>query len=599
MSRIALNCRKATLAATNGGCLDTLIRYVNGLIGALLIGAGLFLSRVTWIDIVQTPESDAFRLIQFHFILTGALSLWSSSTDKRGSILASLSLLNLGANGWLAFLAIVARDPTLFWPMLFVAASGINFLYLLAADLNDETKASDIADDDGDDDLVPSQLGAVSAGSTLGGIAPRVGAIVLYIAALFAFLFFGTIYAQLLKATIIDRSDISFEAVIANIRNGAANLALVQFAATAIVVAVLYGAIFLVEALINISRRNSQKSALADFNRDLDQRERFFIRDCLASLLAYLDHRSFDPKWGRLYAIGVVGVIASFIAVPWAAIMLEEIFGVLLEAQRIVGSDPVFYSGPLYIGAAIGGFFAGAGLFWSLYQYLGARFPAFGEYLFARAGWNSLEGRPRTPSELLQVIVRQVRSASLNPNETFDPFAFLTSAFRESEGLVYKATAWSVVATVILVAADIARFTVVDDAGVHYSKYLQLASHRVPFEEIDRIELRCVLFEPDDDGDINLGFDFILVKDGEFRIDLLRTEKDIGNQLARIEEIDSALLAAGTPVAIAQSGGFLRGDKSPFIPTCAEEIEARYDPDIAPRLTRLLRVEQFADARQN
>jgi len=589
------------LRAIAGESVDALVKFVNGLFGASLVAAGLFLSQVPWIDIAQAPGSDAFGLIQFHFILTGAFSLWSALAKKRGSILASFSLLLLGANGWLAFLAIVARDPSLIWPMIFIGASGINYLYLLAADLKaqDEPAGIEAAVPDADADLVSPQFGVVTAGSAFGGIAPRVAAIVFVIAAMFAIIFFGTIYLQLLKAAIFDRNDISFDVVIENIRNGAADLALLKFGATAIVIAVLYGAIFSIEALIRISHKKKLETAGADFNRDLDRTERVFIRDAMNSLLGFLGEHAFDPKWGRLYGVGAVGVIASFLVTPLALIAIEEVADAALKSQRIVGGDPILYSGPLYVGAAIGGFLAGSGLFWSLYQYLGARHPEFGAHLFSQQGWNSLENRPRTSDELLLVLVRHVRNGRVKVNERFDPFAFLVSAFREHESVIYKMTTWFVAAAIGFTAADIARFMVVDAEGVHYSKYLQFASRRVAFADIDRVELRCRLFEPDDHGNVNLGVDYILVKDGEFKIDLFDTQTELEARLAPVEKIDEAIAAARVPINVAPTAGLLQGKKAPFSPNCAGEVAARYDPETAARLIRLMRVEQFANASQN
>jgi hypothetical protein len=66
------------------------LRLLNGALGTAMIIAGLALARLPWIDVVQAPGSDAFRLIQFHFILTGAFSIWALTTAKRDGALSEI-----------------------------------------------------------------------------------------------------------------------------------------------------------------------------------------------------------------------------------------------------------------------------------------------------------------------------------------------------------------------------------------------------------------------------------------------------------------------------------------------------------------------------
>jgi len=410
-----------------------------------------------------------------------------------------------------------------------------------------------------------------------------------------ALIFFGAIYVQLLKAAIFDGSAVHIARVIDNLRAGAGDDVIARVAITIVASVVVYGFVFLTEILTNFLLKSRQTSRGIDVDRDLTHEERVYAQDSILQLADYLDARKYDGLWPALYAFGVVGVLASFLAVPAGLYWVESVVDAQLELQRAGGGDPIFYSGALYIGAIVGGFFAGALLFWSLYQFLGARTPTFGEYLFAKAGWNSANGRPRNPHELLWVLVRHIRGKLLDLDHPFDPAAFLYSAFRERESIIYKATALSLAAAAILFAADLARFEVVDDRGVSYSRYFQFASQRVEFSELDRVEVRCVLFSPDKKGKVNLGVSYILAKDGKFRIDLVDGTEGEAERLSRLEELDAELSALGVPIVRAKSAGLLQGKRSSFVASCREEINSRYRPDIAPRLINLLQVDRFAD----
>jgi hypothetical protein len=575
------------------------LRLLNGALGTAMIIAGLALARLPWIDVVQAPGSDAFRLIQFHFILTGAFSIWALTTAKRDGVMGRLVLLLFGGNGWLGYLALASQDTGLLWPLAFFVVTAVNLAYLLATDAKeaDAEDASAVAPkgDAAVDGLIPADFGVTLAGAQFRSALLSLGAIGLTIGAVIAMLFCGAIYMTLLKASIFDKSDVSFSRLIANLRHGAGEEVMIKATIIIAVTLVVYAFVFLGGAIVNAVLKNKHSKSGADLDRDLTREERLYAENSLTALAEYLDARTYGGVWRILHVVGVIGVIAAFIAVPAALYWMEAAVDPFLKVARAGGSEPLYYSGALYVGAAVGGFFAGALMFWSLYQLLGAFFPEFGEYLFARAGWNSMNNRPREPIELLWVLVRQIRSKALDIEKPFDPAAFLYGAFRERESIVYKSTILAVVSAGILTFADLKRYEIVDDSGVSYSKYFQFASRRVDFVDIDRVELRCALLGPDDNGNVNLGASYILAKDGEFRIDLLDGDERNSDGLARLEALDARLSSLGAPLARAERAGFLQGNRSSFVSTCAKEIEDRYSAEIAPRLIRLLRVERFAD----
>jgi hypothetical protein len=282
-------------------------------------------------------------------------------------------------------------------------------------------------------------------------------------------------------------------------------------------------------------------------------------------------------------------VCASFAGAPLAIMGAERLAASFLESVR--AGDPIHLSAPLMAGGFIGGFFLGPLSVWALYQFLGARFGDFGEYLYAAAGWNSLNNRARTNEEMLLPLVRFVRAKTLDLRRRFDPEDFIHMAFRESEGLVYKSTLAACLFTIVAAAADIAYYQRVDDRGVSYAPYLTFTSKRVDLADLDRVELECALFGPDDEGEIGLRLAYALVEDSAFRINLLDGPPFDAGDLANLERLDAALGAAGRPIIRAERSGWRLFARKGFIDTCAQEITARYEPEIAARLIRLLRAD--------
>lgn len=380
----------------------------------------------------------------------------------------------------------------------------------------------------------------------------------------------------------------SFQRILDNLANGAANDAVMRIVITIVVTAAVYVAMSAIASFISRLLNRKYEAAGVDMSRALTSAEEKFAMSSAATLEAYLGARDYEAKWRMLYAIGVFGVIASFIGVPAVLMAGEGLANPLLEVSRANGGAPIYYSGAALFGGMVGGFFAGALVFWSIYQYLGARHPEFGEYLFVMTGWNSLEGRPRTLDEIMVSFARLLRAGKIDIEKPFDPAEFLSGAFRERESFVYKSAALSVVLAALLTAADLSTYQLVDDEGGSYSNYLQFKSTRTDLRDLDRAELLCALYRSEDDNKEIVRASYRLVKDGAFSIDLFDLAAEGGDRLARIEALDARLAAIGVERRRDKDAGLFNKSRPGFIENCAAEISREYDEPLAARLNALL-----------
>lgn len=584
-------------ANIGGAQVKEVLRRLNFLIGAAMIVAGLLLAQIPWIHIAQPPASDAFHLIQFHFVLTGLVSIWATVEAERAGALISASLLLLGVNAWFVFLGLRSGDVHNYWPLALAAASSFNFCYLLATDQpsgssiqsagSNEEKPAANEEDQG---LVVPGYGAVKNGAYLKLASIKLAILALSTAFMLFFIFIGSLYIRLLNAVIGKGAEIDLGWLLKYLLSdsGKENLTILGF--YVLVVVVIFGSVFVMEAISDTIWRREKRAKAPDIDRELSREERNYIRDSFAQLVAYLKGRKYGGNVRGAYVFGATLAMAGFFLLPVAVVIAEWLINGKLEILRAGDTPLIYYSGVVYFGGVAFSALAGGTVVWSLFQWLGARWPELGEYMFARAGWNSMNNRPRTSEELLCVLVRHVRAHMLRIEEAFGPREFLSAAFGERASFIYKATIILSLLTMFFTAADLAHFKLVDENGVSYSKYFRVGSHHVAFEQIDRVELRCNLFRPDKDtGAANLGVSYILVKEGEFRIDLLSNET-IQTKLPEIRSLDARLAAANVSFLRSATAGFLQGDRASFVPNCAEEIRKRYSPDTAKKLERLLRV---------
>lgn len=564
------------------------LRSINLALGAAMILLGFALPFASFIDTGHAPETDAFRLIQFHCALTGAVSLLPRFWARRDILIVAPVLMVGGVNAWLGVLAATAGDPQVLWSLALAASSAACLGYLFATDVATAEDTPPGAAPDADADLVAPDFGVGRTNSRGAAAAIEVALIVLYLAAVPVVYLFGWLYCELLKLALIERSAVNLSGVFENVAGGAGADFLLRMVVTAAVAAVVYGIVFLVEAIITSGAEKRLRDASADFGRDLSRAERIYLRDALEALDRHLEQRKFGRAWPALYVVGVTILIAMMIAGPFAVVLVEDLIMDVLATDRAMGAEIIFYSDPFYIGGVVGGFFAGTLMIWSLFQRAGARRPAFGEYLYARTGWNSLRNTPRSPAQFLIDLVRFVRSHRLKPDAPFEPATFLAAAFREHERTVYRATAWAFLLTALAVGADVARFRLVDEDGVTYSNYFQFARKRVALADIDHVELKCALQAPDDDGDVGFLISYTIVEQDAFRVDLLHRWNNDPAFLDRLLGFDDRLKAAGVPAMRVESIGWGSKRRPGFIDDCANEIRARHDADLAPRLIRLL-----------
>jgi hypothetical protein len=567
------------------------LRSINLALGAAMILLGLALPFAAFIDTGHAPETDAFRLIQFHCALTGAVSLLPRFWARRDILIVAPVLMLGGVNAWLGALASTAGDPQVLWSLALAASSAACLGYLFATDVAMAEDTPPGAVPDANADLLAPDFGAGRTNSRGRAAVFAVALIVLYLSAVSVVFFFGGLYCELLKLALIERRAVNLSGVFENVAGGAGADFLLRMVVTAAVVAVVYGIVFLGEAVITSGAEKRLRDASADFSRDLSRAERIYLRDALEAIDRHLEQREFGRAWPALYAVGVTILIAMMIAGPFAVALVEGLIMDFLATDRAMGAEIIFYSDPFYIGGVIGGFFAGTLMIWSLFQRAGARRPAFGEYLYARTGWNSLNNGPRSPEQFLIDLVRFVRSHRLKLDAPFEPATFLAAAFREHERTVYRATAWAFLLTALAVGADVARFRLVDEYGVIYSNYLQFTTKRIDLADIDYVEVTCALLAPDDDDDVSLRVNYELVEQGTIRIDLLEGFERDTVILDRLIPLDARLAELAVLKKKADGVGWARNRRAGYVDACAEEIAARYDADIAARLTRLIRTD--------
>lgn len=101
--------------------------------------------------------------------------------------------------------------------------------------------------------------------------------------------------------------------------------------------------------------------------------------------------------------------------------------------------------------------------------------------------------------------------------------------------------------------------------------------------------------QDDDDEPARLDLDYILVKDGEFRIDPVNGVEEQSEWLSRFEDFDFEISLAGVPVVKAPDHKSLRGDGSSYDPGCRDAIGARYEEDVALRLMRIFGEERLRE----
>ena len=162
------------------------------------------------------------------------------------------------------------------------------------------------------------------------------------------------------------------------------------------------------------------------------------------------------------------------------------------------------------------------------------------------------------------------------------------SAFRERERTIYSLTLWLALATVLFTYLDVNRYELVTTERFEFSNYLSLESQEGPLEIVDHVRVRCILFDPGDNGERKLGLGYALAHESGREIELLRFEEESDERIEALEIIDRRLREAGVPVLRAEKAGFLLGDRVAFVEDCRAQTIARYGEDKATKLMNLL-----------
>lgn len=557
---------------------------LNGALGAALIAAGLMLGELSYPDIAQTEGGDAFRLIQFHLCLTGFASLLALrfAGAQRGAAL--ILFMIFGVNILLALELFGRWAPSFYWVAALPASGLFGWAYWILAERKgmaaaDEAVATVPAEAGDEEILVPADFGEIAAPH---GLTRALFFLPIVASAGLAATFALLMYLELLTVVIFDGVDIAFE----RLAGALAGVILDNAWLIAINVAVIGGAL-VIQTLLGAAAARSDAGAVADANRPLSMAERGFIPHYIDELTAYIEKRAFGlvPRAILFAWFGVF--IVLMIGAPLLTIIAEDLVAARLFSIRAQGATVIHYGGPFLIGGAVSAAAFGIAASWAFVQYLGGRFPNIAAYFYVHGNWNTLRAAGRTFMDYGKDLARFIRLRTVDIASGIDFERFLWLGFRAREGMVYKILAFLAPLPVAAFALDVGKYEMVHENGVRYSSYFDFSSKETAFSDLDRVELRCFRFEPDDDGNAGLGLGYVLVKNGAFRIDLLDREIDHG-WLEILADLDRRLRDAGVEKAPASRAGWLFGRKSGFLPSCAEEIGKDYPPEIAARLKALM-----------
>jgi hypothetical protein len=559
------------------------MRYINGLVGLGLILLGFSLASAPVFGIAQAPGTDAFHLIQFHFLIAGLSSVLVARSERNSQLGVSLSLMLLTVNIWIGGIAIIQGDVEFLWVLIFPVVSILNAVQVFNQD--DLVEPDDIEqkeDEAGDNEFIPENFGAITTpqSRSVFGALLRLAII---IPAMFFAVALAFFYIELLQRVIFETATIDFVRLLAALVALARELWL--YAAIYVVV---YAGVILVQALTSTVAARSDLILADDANRRLSQRERQYIQSSIEALGDYLEGKSYGATPRVLMIVFFALPIGLMVGVPVLVLLLEELLAEGVQAHAAKNLVVLLSNGPAYLGGGISSSFFGIGVGWSLIQYIGARNKNVAEYLHAKAGWNSMETRERTLDEHLKILVRFVRLNRLSTDEAFQPSNFVYRAFREREKAVYQVTAVFGLLASVLTVADVHWFQIVHSEGIRYSRYIDFRPNNIGFSELDRVELQCFRYKPDDNGKTKLGVGYVLIRDGMVSVNVLRGEALTPEYLRQVQALDEKIKALGIPIIDAEHSGNLLGERSGNVENCQEALDSEFDRDIAKRLSSLL-----------
>ncbi|MFC2954036.1 hypothetical protein ACFOOP_19020 [Marinicaulis aureus] len=558
---------------------------INALGGIACILIGIFLDQIEPIFVSQPPGSDSFVLIQAHWIAIGLFSLIVSASKSTSQFWVSLLFFSLMLNGWLGGKALLVGDPKFSWVLAFPVLSFLNLFQLLAQ--NGASKDANEIQDDGaekavNEPLIPAdfyELKSLSPAAAVTGVM-HIGIVVaLQIVLLVLFFFYGALMVRV----IFEGADIDF-ARIPDVLGGV----FWKILYIPVIIILVYSIFFLIQIVIERIAVGSGSAAGEDVNRSLSIQERTFIEKSLQSIDDYISDASFPASYSWLYWSAVLGLIAWFLALPVLVFWLEAEFFNAVEVSGIPEESVISSFGPGFIGGVAFSFLFASTAYWAVFQWLGKRHQRFGEYLHMRCGWNSMNGEPRPLQSYAKIFTRFVRKRRYDPDQQIDPQQFIREAYDEFSGFIYKASVLLGIAAVIFTALDVNWRRIVHTDGLHYSPYFDWRSYDLTLDEIVRVELRCFLFDGDDDEERVPGVGYDAVFSNSMRGYLLEGELN-DDLLSKVEAIDAKLRSQGVPVSKAEHAGavILRGING-YWPDCEERVLPKLDADIRSRVGALL-----------
>lgn len=558
---------------------------LNALCGIASILIGVFLAEVDVVFVHQPQGSDAFLLIQAHWIAVGAVSLFVSQYKKANQLWNSLLLVWLMLNGWLGGNALLVGDPRFAWALAFPVISFLNLFQFVAKDVSD-SEAEDVQSGDlepaANEPLVPAdfhELHSPSPASALKSLLTIALVVTVQLLLISLFFFYGTLMVRV----IFDGASVDF-----SVMRDALGGAFWEIVYIPIIVIAVYSIVIVVQFFAEKSALGSGGDASEDVNRALSMQERSYIEQHIDRIAAYMDESKYPAIYGWLFWPSIFLMIGMFIGFPALVVWLEETFFDPVKLSGVAEENVISVLGPAYLGGVVFSFLFGAALFWAGFQWLGSRFRSFGEFLHMRWGWNSMTSDPRPLDSYAKIFTRFVRRRRYSPDQPVEPQHFIRDAFGEFSGFIYKTAIVLGFAAVLFTTLDVNWRRVVHTGGLHYSPYLDVASNELTLDDVVRVELRCFLYNKGDDGERLPGVGYDAVFSNGMYGYLLEAEFT-AELLDKVEAIDQTLKSRDVPIVRARHAGpvILRTING-YWPDCAERVLPKLDEEFRSRVAALV-----------
>lgn len=594
------------------------IRIANGAAVAFQCLGALFLYFADALGFDGVAATD-YGLLSMHFALSALLmiaSSWREETETEDVFLPALKFLLLNApltafgviTAILAGRAISGDPAEAVWLVPASLSYLVHFIYRTGFDGNEDESlrppyAGETPDDEEEEDEedlywtpedgldVPPDAGAVVDATPLRNLGRSALYFGLYTvvgggAAVFLFLT-GGLWLEELSGLIFDGSATDFQT---------RWLALVEFLATdrsiwlemvpnflfTFFSIALAGFIAEFASKMNAARRE-------DYNRPLTIEERQWIERGFITLHLYNETKDYPALYRLVAGMSYFSVLAlMFLSVMG----VSELAGLVaaMRPEAVAGEALILHEESAGFGAASIAWLAGLFVYWYAMQRVGRGLPLFGEYLFARGGWNSLTPAARTPTDWLDVMLRRVRLHLENIAEDFSPPDFIRRAFAEFEGLILRLMLGGLALTALLFGLDINRFVVVTEKEVAWSGYFQFGTTRLEAGDIAALEISCTPWGGGEDSVEPVYYYRWVVEtpDGQRIIFPLVINE---TWLAAAGKFRQGAEAAGVPVRAAKEKGRFFGADLGYEADCLDEIAERFaDTPVAGKVAALMAI---------